>query len=255
MSPSTHRPRRYRLFTPFGGGEGESRRCAACLARGIVQGFDLRPNPMDETANSIAVLAVDDHPLFIEGIAAVIGMASDIRLVGTAASGTDALVQYRALRPDVVLMDLRLRDMNGILAIEALQEEFPGSRIIVLTSHTGDRLAHQALASGASAYLLKDNAHKELLDTIRAVHRGRVAIDPMVARDLAYHVSDAVLTERELEVLKIIAEGNSNRAAAEALRIHEETVKGHVKRILAKLGARDRTHAVTLALRRGIIGF
>jgi DNA-binding NarL/FixJ family response regulator len=216
--------------------------------------FVLRPSLMDDTTNAIAVLAVDDHPLFIEGIAAVIGMASDIRLVGSAASGADALLQYRALRPDVVLMDLRLRDMNGILAIEALHQEFPGARIIVLTSHTGDRLAHRALTSGASAYLLKDNAHEELLDTIRAVHRGRVAIDPTVAQDLAHHVSDAVLTGRELDVLTLIAEGNSNRAVAETLRIQEETVKGHVKSILAKLGARDRTHAVTLALRRGIIG-
>src|ERR1700677_3002843 len=133
---------------------------------------------MDDTANSIAVLAVDDHPLFIEGIAAVIGMASDIRLVGSAASGADALVRYRTLRPDVVLMDLRLRDMNGIVAIEALRQEFPAARIIVLTSHTGDRLALGVLPSGASAYLLKDNAREELLDTIRAVHHGRVAIDP-----------------------------------------------------------------------------
>jgi len=208
---------------------------------------------MNENPKSIKVLAVDDHPLFLEGIAAVIGAASDIQLIATVSSGEDALKSYRAMRPDVTLMDLRLSDMNGIEAIRAIRQEFANARIIVLTSHTGYRLAHHALDAGAAAYLLKDNAHRDLLSTIRAVNQGLKEVDPTVARELAQHLADSPLTERELEVLTIIADGNSNRAVAETLGIHEDTVKGHVKNILAKLGARDRTHAVTVALRRGII--
>jgi DNA-binding NarL/FixJ family response regulator len=150
-------------------------------------------------------------------------------------------------------MDLRLSDMSGIEAIRAIRQEFASARIIVLTSHTGYRLAHLALDAGAAAYLLKDNAHRDLLSIIRAVNEGLKEVDPTVARELAQHMADSPLTERELEVLTIIADGNSNREVAESLGIHEDTVKGHVKNILAKLGARDRTHAVTVALRRGII--
>ncbi len=191
--------------------------------------------------------------MFLEGIAAVIATASDIELIATVSSGEDALKSYRALRPHVTLMDLRLSDMSGIEAIRAIRQEFTNARIIVLTSHTGYRLAHHALDAGAAAYLLKDNAHRDLLITIRAVNQGLKEVDPTVARELAQHMADSPLTERELEVLTIIADGNSNRVVAETLGIHEDTVKGHVKNILAKLGARDRTHAVTVALRRGII--
>ena len=208
---------------------------------------------MDETANTIKVLAVDDHPLFLEGIAAVIATASDIQLVATASSGEAALTSYRATRPDVTLMDLRLSDMNGIEAIDAIRQEFANARIIVLTSHTEYRLARRALNAGAAAYLLKDNAHRELVAVIRAVNQGHKEIDPLVARELAHHLADVPLTERELEVLTLVADGNTNRSTAEALGIQEDTVKGHVKSILAKLGAHDRTHAVTVALRLGIL--
>ena len=208
---------------------------------------------MDETANTIRVLAVDDHPLFLEGIAAVIATASDIQLVATESSGEAALRSYRAIRPDVTLMDLRLPDMNGIEAISALRREFVDARIIVLTSHTEYRLAHRALNAGAAAYLLKDNAHGELVGVIRAVKQGRREVDPLVARELAQHSADAPLTERELEVLTLVADGNTNRLTAQTLGIQEDTVKGHVRSILTKLGARDRTHAVTVALRRGIL--
>jgi DNA-binding NarL/FixJ family response regulator len=208
---------------------------------------------MDEIANTIKVLAVDDHPLFLEGIAAVIGAASDIQLVATVSSGEAALNSYRASRPDVTLMDLRLTNMNGIDAIDAIRQEFPDARIIVLTSHTGYGVAHRALNAGAAAYLLKDNAHRELTDVIRAVYRGCKEVDPLVANELAQHIADAPLTERELDVLMLVAEGNTNRSTAQALGIQEDTVKGHVKSILTKLGARDRTHAVTVALRLGIL--
>jgi DNA-binding NarL/FixJ family response regulator len=208
---------------------------------------------MDEIANTIKVLAVDDHPLFLEGIAAVIATVSDIQLVATVSSGEAALNSYRAIRPDVTLMDLRLSDMNGIDAMDAIRKEFPSARIIVLTSHTGYRLAHRALNAGAAAYLLKDNAHQELVDVIRAVNQGRKQVDPSMARELAQHIADAPLTERELDVLMLVADGNTNRSTAQALGIQEDTVKGHVKSILTKLGARDRTHAVTLALRLGIL--
>ena len=208
---------------------------------------------MDEIANTIKVLAVDDHPLFLEGIAAVIAAASDIQLVATVSSGEAALSSYRASRPDVTLMDLRLTDMNGIDAIDAIRQEFPDARIIVLTSHTGYGVAHRALNAGAAAYLLKDNAHRELTDVIRAVYRGCKEVDPLVASELAQHFADAPLTERELDVLMLVADGNTNRSTAQALGIQEDTVKGHVKSILTKLGARDRTHAVTVALRLGIL--
>ena len=208
---------------------------------------------MHEPAKPIKVMAVDDHPLFLEGIAAVIGTAHDIELIATVSSGEDAIKSYRAMRPDVTLMDLRLSDMNGIEAIQAIRREFANARIIVLTSHTGYRLAHRALDAGAAAYLLKDNAHHELISTIRDVNQGRRTVDPTVARELAHHIADSPLTERELEVLTLVGDGNTNRAVAEALGIHEDTVKGHVKSILAKLPARDRTHAVTVAIRRGII--
>lgn len=210
-------------------------------------------NLMKITAKPIRVLAVDDHPLFREGIAALIQAEPDITLVEQARNGGEAIERFRSLQPDVTLMDLRLPDMSGIEVITAIRAEFPDARIIVLTTYTGHILAQRALSVGARAYLLKETAHVDLLEIIRAVHQGQKRINPLIASELAHHSTDAQLTVRELEVLTLIAAGNSNRNIAIQLSINEETVKGHVKSLLAKLRARDRTHAVSLALRRGII--
>ncbi len=201
----------------------------------------------------LRVLTVDDHPLFREGVTALISGQPDMQLVGEASNGHEAIEQYRAKRPDITLMDLQMPDMSGIDAIIAIRGEFVDAKIIVVTTHVGDAHARRALKAGAKAYILKSTARKNLLSTIRAVHRGSRHIEPEVATELAYHSADTELTAREREVLVLIAEGNSNREVGEALRIHEETVKGHVKGILSKLNARDRTHAVTMAIRRGII--
>jgi DNA-binding NarL/FixJ family response regulator len=174
-------------------------------------------------------------------------------LVGEASNGREAIEQFRSQRPDVTLMDLQMPDMSGIDAIIAIRSEFPGARIIVLTTFPGDALCLRALKAGAQAYILKGNVRKDLLDTIRAVRSGKRLIHPEVAAELAGHATDDALTDREIEVLSLIAAGNSNKLIADQLTISEETVKGHVKSILSKLGANDRTHAVTLGLKRGII--
>jgi DNA-binding NarL/FixJ family response regulator len=178
---------------------------------------------------------------------------SDMKLVAEASNGHEAIEQFRSHRPDVTLMDLQMPDMSGIDAIIAIRTEFPEARIIVLTTYAGDALAHRALKAGAQAYMLKGSVRKELLDTIRAVHHGKKRIHPEVATQLADHAADDALTPREIEVLSLIAAGNSNKLIADQLSITQETVKGHVKNVLSKLGANDRTHAVTLGLKRGII--
>jgi len=201
----------------------------------------------------IRVMVVDDHPLMREGIAAVIGGQSDMALVGEASDGHEAVDAYLRLRPDVVLMDLRMPGMDGIEAIAAIRAQAPQARIIVLTTYRGDVQVVRALSAGASGYLLKSLLRRELLDTIRDVHAGARRVPPEIAAGIAEHLSDETLSGRELEVLKCVAAGNANKLVAAELGISEETVKAHMKNILAKLGARDRTHAVTIAIKRGII--
>jgi DNA-binding NarL/FixJ family response regulator len=201
----------------------------------------------------IRILAVDDHPMLREGIASLVGSQSDIELVAEASTGREALEQFRKHRPNLTLMDVQMPDMDGIEAMVAIRNEFPEARIIVLTTYKGDVKILRALKAGARAFLLKGLLQKELLETIRAVHAGQRRIPPEVAAELADHAIDDALTTREIDVLRLIAGGNSNKLIADQLSITEETVKGYVKNILSKLGASDRTHAVTIALKRGII--
>ena len=201
----------------------------------------------------IRILSVDDHPLLREGIAALIGIESDMQLIGEASNGREALEQFRTHHPDITLMDLQMPEMSGIDAISAIHGEFPDARIIVLTTYSGDFQVFRALKAGARAYLLKDMLRQELLETIRAVHAGQKRLSAEVATEIAEHATDDVLTPREIDVLQLIAQGNANKEIAGQLSLNEETVKGHVKNILSKLGVHDRTHAVTVGLKRGII--
>ena len=201
----------------------------------------------------IRILLADDHPLLRDGVAGLVADQPDMELVGEASSGREALEQFRAQRPDLTLMDLQMPEMNGIDAILAIRGEFPEARIVVLTTYTGDEQIVRALKAGAQAYLLKSMLRRELLDTIRAVHNGQRRIPPEVAVQIGEHTADDSLTSREIEVLRLIAAGKANKLVASDLSITEGTVKGHVKSILSKLGASDRTHAVTIALKRGII--
>ena len=202
---------------------------------------------------SIRILAVDDHPLVRRGIATIVASESGMSLVGEAPNGRDAVVQFRKHRPDVTLMDLQMPEMNGVDAIVAIRGEFPDARIIVLTTYTGDVQVLRALKAGAQAYLLKNSLHKDLLETIRAVHAGKKTISPEVSFQLAEHATDDALTPGEIVVLRLIASGNANKQIADQLSISEDTVKGRVKSILSKLGANDRTHAAMIGIKRGII--
>jgi len=201
----------------------------------------------------IRVLSVDDHALLRDGISALIANQSDIELVAEASNGLEAIELYRKHQPDVTLMDLQMPEMGGIDAMSAIRGEFPEARIIVLTTYAGDVQVFRALKAGARAFLLKGLLRKELLETIRAVHAGQRRLPPEIAAEIAEHSTDDVLTPRELDVLRLIAGGNANKEIAARLLITEETVKAHVKSILAKLGANDRTHAVTIGLKRGFI--
>src|SRR6202049_2150810 len=201
----------------------------------------------------IGVLSVDDHPLLREGIATLVNAESDMKLVAEATNGQEAIEEFRLHRPDVTLMDLQMPALNGIDAIIGIRSEFPNARIVVLTTYAGDVQVVRALKAGARGYILKGHVRRELLDTIRAVHSGQKRIPSEVATELAEHATDENLTSREIDVLRLIAGGNANKEIAGQLSIGEETVKGHVTNILAKLGANDRTHAVTIGLKRGII--
>jgi DNA-binding NarL/FixJ family response regulator len=201
----------------------------------------------------IRILTADDHPLLRDGIAALIGIEDDMELIGEACNGREALDLFRKRQPDITLMDLQMPEMNGLDAIAAIRGEFPEARIIVLTTHPGDVQVSRALRAGARAYLMKGELRKELLETIRAVHAGQKRLSPEVAAEIAEHATDGALTPREVEVLRLVAAGNSNKEIGAQLSLTEVTVKSHVKNILAKLGANDRTHAVTIALKRGII--
>ena len=208
---------------------------------------------MSDDPTKIQILVVDDHPLLRQGIAGLVGDQSDMSLVAEASDGREAIQQFRAHRPDVALMDIQMPDMSGLDAIIAIRNEFPEARIIVLTTYTGDVQVLRALKAGARGYLLKNSLHKELLETIRAVHAGKKALSPEASYQLAEHATDDALTPAEIAVLRLIAEGNANKQIADQLSVTEETVKGRVKSILSKLGANDRTHAAMIGLKRGII--
>ena len=198
-------------------------------------------------------MCVDDHPIFRQGLAAILANDASLELVGEAGSGEEAVSQFRECQPDVTLMDLRLPGMNGVEAIIAIRQEFPEARIVALTTETGDAQIQRALAAGAKGYLLKDMPVSDLIEIISAVHAGKTRIPGLVATHIAEHLGDKALTARETEVLHLIAEGCRNKAVAEVLSISDETVKMHVKNAMAKLNAKDRTHAVTIAIQRGFI--
>ena len=208
---------------------------------------------MSERSAQIRILAVDDHVLVRQGISVLIGTEPDMTLVAEASNGREAIQQFRAHRPDITLMDLQMPEMNGLDAIIAIRGQFPDAKIIVLTTYKGDVQILRALKAGAQGYLLKNTFHKELIETIRAVHAGRKALSPEASYEIAEHATDDALTPAEILVLRLIAAGNANKQIADELSITEETVKSRVKCILSKLGANDRTHAAMIGLKRGII--
>jgi DNA-binding NarL/FixJ family response regulator len=201
----------------------------------------------------IRILAVDDHALVRQGIAVLVGTQPDMTLVAEASNGREAIQQFRTHHPDVTLMDLQMPEMNGFDAIVAIRGEFPDAKIVVLTTYQGDVQILRSLKAGAQGYLLKNTFHKELVETIRAVHAGRKALSPEASYEIAEHATDDALTPAEINVLRLIAAGNANKQIADQLKITEETVKSRVKSILSKLGANDRTHAAMIGMKRGII--
>ena len=210
---------------------------------------------MSSDPSFIRILSVDDHPLIRQGIAGVLTIEADMKLIGEARNGREAIQLFRVHRPDITLMDLQMPEMSGIDAINTIRGEFPDAHIIVLTTYAGDAQALRALQAGARAYLLKDAMHKELVDTIRAVHAGKKAVSAEVSFQLAEHATSEALTQSEVRVLRLIAQGNANKEIAAQLSIAEDTVKSQVRNLLSKLGAKDRTHAAMIGLKRGIIEF
>jgi len=207
------------------------------------------------TSNPIRIMSVDDHPLIRQGIAGLVSLQADLLLVAEASTGREAIQLFRAHRPDITLMDIQMPEMSGLDAISAILSEFVDARIIVLTTYSGDVQALRAMQAGARAYLLKDTLHRELLETIRAVYKGKKTLSPEVSFQLAEHVADDPLTPAEVRVLQLIAAGQANKEIANELSLSEETVKGQVRNILSKLGVKDRTHAAMVGLKRGIIEF
>lgn len=208
---------------------------------------------MSAEVSKIRILAVDDHPVVRQGIAGLVGIQPDIVLIAEASNGREAMQQFRVHHPDVTLMDLQMPEMNGLDATIAIRNEFPDAKIIVLTTYVGDVQILRALKAGAQAYLLKNTLHKELLETIRAVHAGKKTLSPEVSCQVAEHATDDALTPAEISVLRLIAAGNANKQIADQLSITEESVKSRVKNILSKLGANDRTQAAMIGVKRGII--
>jgi DNA-binding NarL/FixJ family response regulator len=201
----------------------------------------------------ISIMAVDDHPVYREGIAAIIGAHPELKLVAEAQGGLESVDFYRRYRPDVTIMDIQMPDMDGIEATEAIRREFPDARVIVLTTYKGDAQAVRALRAGASGYLLKNAVRKDLIESIRAVHAGKRHIFAEVAMEIAEHAAEETLSPREIEALRFAAQGNANKRIAAIMNLSEETVKSHIASVLAKLQARDRSHAVAIALKRRII--
>ena len=208
---------------------------------------------MSDEASPIRILVVDDHPVVRQGVAGLVGGHPDMRVVGEASNGREAIQQFRAHHPDVTLMDIQMPEMNGLDALIAIRDEAPEARIIVLTTYAGDAQVLRAIKAGARGYLLKSALHRELLETIRAVHAGKKSLSAEVSYELAEHATDDALTPAEIRVLRLIAEGNANKEIAEQLSVSEETVKGQVRNILSKLGAKDRTQAAMIGVKRGII--
>lgn len=208
---------------------------------------------MSAETSPIRILVVDDHPVVRQGVAGLVGGQPDMSIVGQAANGREAIQQFRAQHPDITLMDIQMPDMNGLDALIAIRGEAPEARIIMLTTYGGDAQVLRAIKAGARGYLLKGALHRELLETIRAVHAGKKSLSAEASYELAEHATDDALTPAEVRVLRLIAEGNANKEIAEQLSVSEETVKGQVRNILSKLGAKDRTHAAMIGLKRGII--
>jgi DNA-binding NarL/FixJ family response regulator len=208
---------------------------------------------MSTNPNSIRILTVDDHPLLREGIAALVKAEADMELVAEASNGEEAIKQFRLHRPDITLMDIQMPNMNGTEAINRIRNEFPNAKIIVLSTYSGDVQVLRAIKAGARGYIVKGHVHRELLDAIRSVNAGHKRIPPEIAAELAEHAADDALSLREIDVLRLIGAGNGNKQIADKLSIEETTVKSHIGSILSKLGANDRTHAVTIGLQRGII--